>query len=90
MENSTVLSRNPDLLETILDKEVVLMSIERGSYYGMEKTAARIWQLLEKPKTRGDLLQALVQEYAAPQELIAKDMDIFLQKMRDNGIVSFS
>lgn len=90
MENSTVLSRNPELLENILDQEVVLMSIERGCYYGMEKTAARIWKLLEQPKTRGDLLQALVQEYDAPQELIAKDMDIFLQRMNDNGIVSFS
>lgn len=80
MENRTVLSRNPDLLATILDQEVVLMRIERGSYHGMDKTAARIWKLLEQPKTRGDLLQALVQEYDAAQKLIAEDMDIFLEK----------
>jgi hypothetical protein len=90
MENNRILSRNPDLLETTLDSEVVLMSIERGSYYGMEKTAARIWQLLAQPKTRGELLQALVQQYDAPQEIIAKDMDIFLQQMHDHGIVNFS
>jgi Coenzyme PQQ synthesis protein D (PqqD) len=88
MLNSALISRHPDLLETALDNEVVLISIERGSYYGLEATAKRIWQLLEQPQSRDQLVEALCREYDAQPEVIAKDLDVFLHKMLENGVVT--
>jgi len=88
MNEPTTFKRHPDLLETTLDNEVVLMSIERGSYFGLENTGKRIWQLLETPQTLAQLQEALSNEYEAPPEVIARDVAGFLQKMLDNGVVT--
>ena len=88
MTHHTTFKRHPDLLETTLDNEVVLMSIERGSYFGLENTGKRIWQLLETPQTVAQLLEALENEYEVPHHVIARDVAIFLQKMLENGVVT--
>jgi hypothetical protein len=88
VNQSTTFKRHPDLLETTLDNEVVLMSIERGSYFGLENTGKRIWQLLETPQTLAQLQEALGNEYEAPPDVIARDVAVFLQKMLDNGVVT--
>jgi hypothetical protein len=90
MNDNSLYSRRADLLETTLDNEVVLMSIERGSYFGLEGTARRIWQLLAQPMTKSQLVQALCLEYAAEPEVIARDLEPFLQKMIDNAVVVVS
>ncbi len=81
------IARSPELLETSLDNEIVLMSIERGNYYGLKTTARRIWQLIEEPTTFQDLITALTNEYAASPEEIEQDLYVFLQRMLDNKIV---
>ena len=87
MLNHVLISRNPDLLETTLDNEIVLMSIERGNYFGLEATAKHIWQLLELPQTKEILLEKLSNEYEAEREVIDRDLDDFLKKLLDNGVV---
>ena len=88
MNQHTTFKRHPDLLETTLDNEVVLMSVERGSYFGLENTGKRIWQLLETPQTLAQLQEALGNEYEAPPDVIVRDVAVFLQKMLDNGVVT--
>jgi hypothetical protein len=90
MDSSLVISRNPDLLMAQLDDEVALMSIEQGSYFGLKNTSRRIWELLEQPKSVGELLALLTLEYSAPQDQILADVGPFLKKMSDKGLVSIS
>ncbi len=81
------IARSPELLESSLDNEIVLMSIERGNYYGLKTTARRIWQLIEEPTSFQDLAAALANEYAALPGQIEQDLHVFLQKMLDNKII---
>ena len=55
MNDNTLFTRNAELLEATLDNEVVLLSIERGSYFGLEGKARRIWQMLAMPYTISSL-----------------------------------
>lgn len=90
MNPEALISRVTSLPATTLDDEVVLMSIERGSYYGLKGTAKRIWALLETPKTFADLSALLALEYEASANVIAQDLDSFVKKMVDAGIVTLS
>jgi len=87
MSHHTFFKRNSDILETTLDNEVVLMSIEHGCYFGLENTAKRIWQLLETPLSLAQLQEALGNEFEAPPEVIERDVADFLSKMLNNGLV---
>lgn len=87
LNSNTTITRCNDLLVTDIDGETVLMSIERGSYYGLEKTARRLWELLETPCRFGELCERLAREYAAPVEVIEADVRAFVLDMTEERLV---
>ena len=83
----SVLTRATEPLSTDLGNETVLMSIESGSYYGLEGTAQRIWILLATPRTLSDLSIHLAKEYQVSVEQCAKDILPFIEEMRVEGLL---
>lgn len=84
---TTCVTKAKNLLATDLDDETVLMSIESGMYFGMEKTARRIWEILESPCTVSDMIDRLSEEYHMPHDVCASDLIPFLQELCEEGLV---
>ncbi len=54
----------------------------------MNSTGAFLWNLLAKSDMkREDLIEATLKEYDAPIESITDDVDAFIQKLSDSGII---
>jgi hypothetical protein len=85
-EETTVV-RAEKLLAANLDEETILMSIEKGAYYGMEETARRIWEFIESPHTVGDLCRQLVGEYDVEADVCRQDVIAFLEELRVEGLI---
>src|SRR5512139_2248742 len=83
----TTVVRADDLLATDLDGETILMSIEQGAYYGMEKTARRIWELVEKPIKVADLCRQLAEEYQVDPVTCERDILAFLEELCSENLV---
>lgn len=81
------LTRATEPLSTELGNETVLMSIESGSYYGLEDTAQRIWILLATPRTLSDLSIHLAKEYEVSPEQCAEDILPFIEDMITEGLL---
>ena len=47
----------------LLDNEMVMMNIDRGSYYGLEQAGSQIWEALAQPITVSDLIDRLMTHY---------------------------
>ncbi len=88
IQPSTLISRIDGLLATEVDGETVLMHLERGQYYGFARTAQRIWQLLEAPRSFADLCAALQEQYSGAAEAIETDTRRFVLKMAEESLVS--
>lgn len=84
---STQVVRAESLLSTELDDETILMSIERGAYYGMEQTARRIWALLGEPRTVSEICAQLAQEYDVAPDRCQQDITPFLEELQREGLV---
>ena len=54
---AAVVMRTNGFLEAEIDKEIVALSIEHGTCYGLNRVGSRIWNLLASPAQIGDLLQ---------------------------------
>ncbi len=87
LEKTNVLYRNADILVNEVDGETVMMSIENGSYYGMNPTGNYIWNLLETEKTIVDLLNSIAKTFSLSQEQSEKEVLPFIQKMFDEKIL---
>jgi hypothetical protein len=81
------LSRAEGMLATELDQETVLMSIDAGAYYGLKGPARSIWVKLETPLTFSALVERLVKEYRVAPEVCAADLEGFLAKMEQEGLL---
>lgn len=79
--------RNPDLVAADMDGDTVMMSIERGEYYGISGVGSRIWELLERPTTLAAICEIIHAEFEVDEETCLTDARKFILELMDNGLV---
>ncbi|MEL7567612.1 MAG: lasso peptide biosynthesis PqqD family chaperone [Dehalobacterium sp.] len=84
----TRLVQTAGLVAADLDGEKAMMSVEKGKYYGLDATGSCIWELIEKPVTVKEVIEALMDQYDVDEATCQKDVLVFLNKMVDEGLVS--
>ena len=52
-----------DQLSADMDDETVILHLESGTYYGLSDVGARIWNLIQEPRSVGDVRDILLTEY---------------------------
>lgn len=77
-------------VSAVLDEEVVLMSIEKGAYFGLNRVLSRIWQILETPTTVSQLCAILQDEYDVEPEVCKCDVFETLEKLAENKLITVS
>ena len=77
----TVISRNPEIIHSAMDDEVVMMSVDQGLFFGIDAIGTHIWSLLETPLKVENLIEKLVTHYDVEQELCKNDTLLFLNDM---------
>jgi hypothetical protein len=83
---STVV-RSDGVIAGQVDKELVMMSVDRGLYYGLDAIGADIWQRLAQPLRVADLCAQLVQEYEVEEAECAADVLAMLNDMATDGLI---
>ena len=81
LSDVTLISRSPSVLAAEVDGEVVMMSIEKGCYFGLDDIASDIWKRLGTPCTFAALVDSLAVDYDADRETIEHDVRALLEKM---------
>lgn len=54
----------------------------------LNETGAFLWRLLEQGATRAQLIDRTEAEYDAPRDVIERDVDFLLAKMRDAELLA--
>ena len=86
----TRITRNPNLIAGNMDGEVVMMSIQRGNYYGLGEVGSHIWEKLQTPVTVSTLCNSLINEYEIDQSTCETEVARFLQQLLDEDLVKIS
>jgi|SRR5579862_1979836 hypothetical protein len=85
--NATIVSRSPSVLAAEVDGEIVMMSIERACYFGLDDIGSDIWKRIEPPCSFATLVEGLVADYEADRATIMFDVQNLLGHMVEHGIV---
>lgn len=81
-------SVSPEVLSSMIDDEVVLMSIKEGYYFSLEPVGSRIWNLLsEHPATVEELIYRLMIEYDIDRDTCLKDVQVFIDEMTSKNLI---
>lgn len=84
---SSVVQAAPDQVAANLAEEVVILNLKDGVYYGLNPVGARIWNLLQTPRTVKEVQDILVQEYEVEPHRCRTDMLELLEKLAAKGLI---
>ena len=85
-ENSIVAVSKDQVSSDLGEGEVAILNLRGGTYYGLDAVGARIWNLLQEPKTVREIRNVLVNEYDIEPERCERDLHALLRRLVDEGL----
>ena len=87
IDKGSYLVKDDDVLFTSMGEDAVLLHVNRGDYYSLNKVGARIWVLTDGSKTIEDLATLLTKEFEISQEQAEKDITELAEHFVNEGLV---
>lgn len=84
--HSTVVATS-DQVSSDLKGEVAILDLKAGVYYGLDEVGARIWHLIQEPRTVDQIRDTLLQEYEVEPDRCERDVLALLQRLSDEGLL---
>ena len=84
---NSILVQETGLSAAQVDGRVVVLSLEAGSYFDLNKVASEIWDMLAKPRSVAEILEKLSQHHNVDREIITRDVMSFLQSLVTQHLV---
>lgn len=81
------LVKDDDVLFTSMGEDAVLLHVQRGDYYSLNKVGARLWVLADGTKSIEDLAVLLTQEFEISQEQAENDIVELAEQLANEGLV---
>ena len=79
--------RDPEMVAAPMGDELVMFSLDRGMYYGLDDIASDIWVKLETPISVQELCTSLMEEYEVDLETCQNETLNLLNWLFDQKLV---
>jgi hypothetical protein len=70
-----------------LGGEAAILNLKNSVYYGLDQVGARVWTLLQEPRSVKELRDVIVQEFEVTPERCESDLYALLEKLMAEGLV---
>ncbi|MBT4286468.1 MAG: lasso peptide biosynthesis PqqD family chaperone [Deltaproteobacteria bacterium] len=87
LSNNSFVQQIKELVSSDVDGETILMSIENGKYYGMDKVGSHIWEHLKSPIMVSDLVDLLLIDFKTERKTCEADVLEFLNELRKENVI---
>jgi len=81
-------AKNPNTVASKLDDELVMIDIDLGKYFSMNSIASSIWECIDSPKTKDEICDELLNEYAIDRTTCTQEVSAFLDELIRMKLVS--
>lgn len=87
LSGSSVVQVCADQISCDLTGEVAILNLTTGTYFGLDEVGARIWNLIQQPRTVDEVKAALLEEYEVEASQCEADLLSLLAEMAVAGLV---
>lgn len=88
LPGDAIVVQNPGLLTTEVDGELMAMSVENGTCYGLNGVGTRIWALIAEPRSIDSLCQQLLGEFDVDEERCRREVGELIEELRAEGMLT--
>lgn len=86
----SVVASSTTQISSNLGGEFVILGILDEIYYGVDGTAARVWDLLQEQRTFGFLVDAVANEFDVDRQVCAHDINAFIEDLASRSLVEIT
>ena len=84
--NSTVEAAG-NQVSSDLGGEVAILNLKSGVFYDLDNVGARIWSLIQRPRTVTEIRDVLLEEYDVEPERCERDLLVLLDQLTAEGLI---
>jgi hypothetical protein len=70
-----------------LGDEVVMLSVQAGSYYSLDQVGGLVWNLLQEPRKVADIRDAIFEEYEIDVAQCEQDLLTLLEELAAKRLI---
>jgi hypothetical protein len=88
VSNASIKARIPQhVVYRTLASETVMLNLETGRYYGLNQTAGRMLELIERGTEFDAAVAQLASEFEAPEEMVREDFLVLCHELSGKGLI---
>jgi Coenzyme PQQ synthesis protein D (PqqD) len=87
ISESSLITATKEQVSSDLAGEVVILNLKTGTYYGLNPVGARIWSLIQEPKTVDEIRQMLLNEYEIDSDTCDQDIRELLDDLANSDLI---
>ncbi len=76
-----------DQVSCNLAGESAILNIKSGVYYGLDSVGARIWELVQQPRSVNEVRETLLKEYDVEPQRCETDLLALLERLLAEGLI---
>jgi hypothetical protein len=85
-DGATVMAEGSLVSSDVGGGERVVLSIDRGMYFGLDEVASHIWELIQSPARVEEIHASVLAEFDVTETRAIEDVDGFLGDLIDHGL----
>lgn len=79
--------KNKEIDDVDLDGEKVMMNLDKGQYFMINKVGGRIWEIIDNDIKVNDIINMLIKEYDVDEIKCKNNVIMFLQKLNQAELI---
>jgi hypothetical protein len=87
IDDRLTITRNDQLMSAPVDDDLVFLNPATNSYVALDVIGHRIWELLERPSTLGNLISTVTATFDGNRATIAEEVRAFVRELEIEGMV---
>ncbi|MEO8373909.1 MAG: PqqD family protein [Sphingomonas bacterium] len=88
IDDTMMVSRHQTMIAADVGDEAVILDVQSGYFFQLNRTAARVWALLEAQISVAELCAKMAESHSVDPALCRSDVIEFIADMRDRGLIA--
>lgn len=87
---AAVPKRREGVAAQVVNGEAVLLNIESGEYFSLNRVGSRVWELCDGTRSAANIISVICDEFDVPEDVVAVDAGEFLAALEQDNLLEES
>lgn len=84
---NSVIAASPHQVCCDLKREAIILNLKSGKYYGLDDVGARVWALIQQPRSVSEIRDILMSEFHVEPAVCELDLITLVRSLVNSGLV---